>query len=181
MTLIPNSVTSQWRKSIRQSDALKIKVLCEVRDFIFENKDRYPVGQLQKEAAEALMMPVNTLRDQLGVVREYDEDTLKTLLSNGISFGHIEIANQYSDSPLMLLMDVIENAAAEEKVMTCDQLLELVLSGRPSRSPLFQFNSRWTKFAKVVNYLPEGKREEGEGLFREFGERLRSLFATERN
>lgn len=177
MTLIPSPVTSQWRKAIRQSDALKAKVLCEVRDFIFENKDKYPVGQLQKEAAEALMVPTATLRDWLGTIREYPEITLNALIVEGMSFSHIDIANQCRpENPLSLLNEAIELGGKNGGTMTADELLEFALGEKPSRSPIYGFNRWWDGRKKAINGLPPEKQEAARGLFDEFEPKFRKLF-----
>jgi hypothetical protein len=181
MTLIPQQILSSWSAGMRQSDALKIKCICEARDVIKKNKGEATVGQLQKEIADAFGCPQTTLRDYLSIVRDFDMEVLYHYLERGLSMHHFELAGQYRpQSPQSLLDDAINLGNEIGRVMTCKEMVQFALGEKPQTKPMFHLNNLLSRFPKFVNRLPLDKQDKARELCREFEDGMRKLFEEER-
>jgi hypothetical protein len=125
-TLIPGGVLIKWRARARSSDILKLRNLIEFRALLDEFKAEGVLMQAYKEAAEAMMLAPETLRDLIGKVRSYPEEKLICWIEQGISFDHLEKANTLAEvahkSPAQLLDEAVSLGNATGSPMTVREL-----------------------------------------------------------
>lgn len=126
VTLIPLSTKTVWRQRARRGALSKLKTLLEFRELMPEYKAEGVLMQAYKEASEAMMCAPETLRDDMGKVREYSREDLVRWLSNGLSFDHLETANRLAEvahkTPAQLLNEALDPGNATGEPMTVDEL-----------------------------------------------------------
>jgi hypothetical protein len=181
-TLIPGEMLDKWRGRARASDLLKLKNLIEFRTLKEEFKIEGVLMQAYKEAAEAMMLAPETLRDLIGKIRNYPEARLISWIENGISFDHLEKANTLAElahkTPAQLLDEAVEFGNGTGAPMTVRELTSHAMSEVPSalkaityrRVSIYQQLSRfptdgWSeeKQARFIKWRDEGKEFIDEG------------------
>lgn len=95
--LIPAELGNRIRNRARKSTALKLDNYIELRDFIAENEERILVdGRMAfyEECGNWMDYSGETVRKYLTIIRNYPDDKLREWIKNGLSFDHIERANE---------------------------------------------------------------------------------------
>jgi len=158
---------------MKASDALKIKCLCEFRDFL-EECNKLPKSQIYAEAARAMGMNVSTLRDSMSIVRDWEVEKLHYwIIDNGMSFRHIELAGQLRpNNPEELLIQAMTLGNGDGKVMSCDEMVAFALGGKKGRGFGGQFTKWLNGFRKFRSHLSFEKQVR----FDELTTELKGLF-----
>lgn len=127
MTLIPLTTLDRWRTRARRGALLKLKTLLEFRELVDEYRAEAVLMQAYREAAEAMLISPETLRDDMHKIREYPEMKLVYWIANGVSFDHLEKANALAEiaqkTPAALLDEAIDLGNASGETMTVRELV----------------------------------------------------------
>lgn len=124
--LIDPRIKERWRTRARRNTLSKLKSLLEFRELVEEYKAENVLMHAYKEAAEAMLCAPETLRDDMGKIREYPKEKLVYWLSNGLSFDHLETANKLAEAarktPAKLLDQAIDPGNGSGDPMTVKEL-----------------------------------------------------------
>ena len=159
MNHIANGYKQQWQARARRSSELKLESLLEFRDILGDARaEGYPpLMELYAEAAPAMLCAVDTLRRDIAAIREYPEDVLRGWLANGLSFDHLETANQLGEiahkAPADLLHEAIDPGNATGDAMTVRELVSHALGERPMPTPMYWVNRLFTSIVGVPQRL----------------------------
>ena len=133
MTIVPTGTLDKWATRARRGALYTLKSLLEFRDLIKSEgyREEGVLMQATKEAAEAMLMAPETLRDLMGKVREYPKDKLIYWINNGVSFDHMEKANSIAElakrTPAALLDEAIQIGNPDGKTMTVNEMVSFAL------------------------------------------------------
>lgn len=126
MMLIPLSTLTVWRTRARRGALSKLKSLLEFRELARDFKAEGVLMQAYTDAAQAMLCSAETLRDDMGKIREYSEAQLIYWITNGVSFDHLETANRLAEvakkTPAQLLNEAIDPGNATGATMTVKEL-----------------------------------------------------------
>lgn len=159
MSLIPESRKREWRRSAHKRDSLDLNNLLDFRDLLEENAvnglPRHPIGELYAEAAEAMGYAKNTLERKIREIREYPADKLQGWLNDGLSFDHIEKANDYQNYPPAELLDKAVELGAKEgdKPMTVEEMITLANGGKSPKETSARVTKAFGYLRKVPYWL----------------------------
>lgn len=140
MTIIPSGMLMRWSTRARRGSLSKLHTLLEFRDLCKSEgyKDENCLMQAYKEAAEAMMIAPETLRDDMGKIRNYPARRLMYWLSNGLSFDHLETANRLAEvakkTPEKLLNEALDPGNATGQPMTVNELTLFAIGEVPQSS-----------------------------------------------
>jgi len=138
MMFIPAETKTVWRQRARRGALSKLKSLLEFREMIADYKAEHVLMEAYKEAAEAMLIAPETLRDDMGKIREYSRENLVRWLSSGLSFDHLETANRLAEAakktPAQLLNEAIDPGNATGETMTVDELAVYAIGELPHNS-----------------------------------------------
>lgn len=120
-----------------------------------------------REAAEAMLIHSETLRDLMGKIREYAPAKLKYWIRHGVCFDHFEKANLLAETakktPMQLLDECIELGNEEGKTMTVREMVAFTLGERRKNGNKAAFH--WLPLYERLGKFPtklgwdEGKTE----------------------
>lgn len=134
MTLIPQATLMHWQGLARKSDLAKLEMLIEFREFLSEIRGDGTIMLAYREAADAMAMAPETLRDYMGKIRNYPVEKLQLWIAKGVSFDHLEKAASVAEIaktvPAQLLDEAIDPGNAAGEVMTVREMLSHALGGR---------------------------------------------------
>ena len=102
MNIIPVTFGKKLQTRARQSTLLKMENFLELRDFIAENEEKIDhLGWMKfyEEAADWMDYDPKTVSDGLRAIRNYPDDKIKEWIKGGLSFDHIEKANDLQNEP----------------------------------------------------------------------------------
>jgi hypothetical protein len=94
--LLPVELGKKLQTRARKSTSLKLDNYIDLRDFISENEEKIlAVGWMgfYEEAGDWMDYSGETIRKNLTIIRSYPDDKLREWVKNGLSFDHIERAN----------------------------------------------------------------------------------------
>jgi len=94
--LLPVELGKRLQTRARKSTSLKLDNYIELRDFISENEEKImSVGWMEfyEEAGDWMDYSGETIRKNLTIIRSYPDEKLREWVKNGLSFDHIERAN----------------------------------------------------------------------------------------
>lgn len=129
--LLPVEFGKRLQSRARKSTALKLDNYLELRDFIGENEDKIlSIGWMAfyKEAGDWMDSAGETVRKNLTIVRNYPDEKLKQWISNGLSFDHIERANELQNvkechyDAAQILDAAFQLGGSDGKRMTVDEM-----------------------------------------------------------
>lgn len=152
MGLIPDKTKQAWRKNAKARGVSELHDLLEFREILLENnvngKPRHPIGQLYAEAAESMLLAQNTLERKMRTIRAYTAEQLNGWISGGLSFDHIENANDFQEYPPAELLNAAIELGAQNgnKPMTVEEMITLASGGIPPKQTS-------VKVAKAFEYL----------------------------
>ena len=121
----------------------------------------------------------DTLRRDIGVIREYPKADLVYWIRNGVVFDHFEKANELAElakkTPARLLNECIDPGNATGKTMTVKELQAFALGERVIHPAVYRFNIIYTRLLNLHTGLNwnEEKIERYEALLNE----LKGFFA----
>lgn len=175
MTLIPTVTLERWHVTARRNALVKLEMLLEFRAMMPDFKAENVLMEAYKEAAEAMLISPETLRDDMGKIREYQEEQLRYWIDNGVSFDHMEKAAQLAEiahkTPARLLDECIDPGNANGDTMTVKELIAFALGEKPKprhtlglvvmfdRLRKFPTNYGWDieKTTRFTSWLDAGK------------------------
>lgn len=138
MTMIDVKVLLEVRDRARRGALDELESLLWFREHVDEWKAERALMQAYFEYAKAMMIARDTLRRKLSIIRNYPPSDLKRWIENGVSWEHIENANQLAElakkTPKQLLNECIEYGDENGRVMTVEQLITHALGEKP-KSP----------------------------------------------
>lgn len=139
MNFIADETKARWITRARRGALSKLRNLIEFRALMDDAKAEGVLMQVYAEAAEAMLCATDTLRRDIGIIREYPTTDLIHWIANGISFDHMETANALHEyahkAPADLLNEAINPGNAEGATMTVRELTAYTL-GEKKRTPL---------------------------------------------
>lgn len=159
MTHISVEVKATWRARARRNAHSKMQSLVEFRALLSDAKaEGYPpLMEMYTEGAEAMECAVDTLRRDIAAIREYSLVDLSNWITQGISFDHIETANQLAEiahkAPADLLHEAIDPGNATGATMTVKELQAHALGERPMPTPMYWVNRLFTSIVGVPQRL----------------------------
>lgn len=177
--IVPQGLKDRWRTRARRGALSMLKSLLEFRELVPEYKAEGCLMQAYREAAEAMLISDETLRDLMGKIREYPEDRLIYLINNGVSYDHMEKAHLVSElagynDPLMLLEAAVEVGNEEGKTMTVKEMTSFALGSVDGnrKNPIYHFLPLYERLGKFptrygwdeqvtksyMSWLDDGKR-----------------------
>ena len=147
MTLIPTKFRERTRTRSRRGALSKLKSLLEFRDLVKAEgyREEGVLMQAYKEQAEDMMISPETLRDDMGKIREYPAEKLVYWISNGVSFDHMEKAGRVAElanlTPAALMDEAVTIGNADGKTMTVDEMVSHALGvvETPKRNGIYHF------------------------------------------
>lgn len=156
MGIIPEQTKRAWHRNAKARNTDELSDLLEFRDILIENtvsgKPRHPIGQLYAEAAESMLLAQNTLERKMRTIREYTAKQLNGWIGGGLSFDHIENANDFQEyPPAVLLHAAIELGARNgNKPMTVAEMITFANGGEPPK----QTDAKVTKAFDYLRKIP---------------------------
>ena len=152
----------RWTKRARRGALSKLASLLEFRELMADFRAENVLMEAYAEASVAMCCSAETLRGDMGIIREYSRDDLVYWLSNGVLFDHIEKANQLAELahkfPAQLLNECIDPGNAVGDTMTVKELQAFALGERKIHPAVYRFNilfSRLLKFPSELNWSDE--------------------------
>lgn len=158
VNLIPRAFGLELQKNARASRKLKLDNLLKLRDFIEENFEVIEQAgwmNFYAEAGDWLDVSAATVRDDLGMIRNYTDEQLKKWIAV-LSFNHIDTANGLQNDPAchysaeQILDAAITFGDGQGKRMTVENMITFALGERAVRSPSFSFISTLTGWIEKV-------------------------------
>lgn len=138
MTLIDPKILIEVRERAKRGALEELESLLWFRERVDEWKEERALMQAYYEYAKSMMIARDTLRRKLAIIRNYTPQDLKSWINNGVSFEHMETANQLAEvakkKPKQLIEECIEYGDEHGRVMTVEQLMTHALGEKP-KSP----------------------------------------------
>ena len=154
MTHIREDIKLTWQTRARRGAMLKLESLLEFRDLLSDARaeGHPPIMELYIEAAVPMMISSETLRRDIATIREYSRADLYRWLENGISFDHLDNANQLAEiahkAPADLLNEAVDPGNATGETMTVRELQSYALGERPMPAPMYWVNRLFDSLCK---------------------------------
>ena len=180
MTHIREDIKLTWQTRARRGAMLKLESLLEFRDLLSDARaeGHPPIMELYIEAAVPMMISSETLRRDIATIREYPRENLYAWLENGISFDHLDKANQLAEiahkAPADLLNEAVDPGNATGETMTVRELQAYALGERPMPAPMYWVNRLFTSIVGVPQRL--NWNDEKKGRWHEWIEQGQEFF-----
>lgn len=152
--LIPAATLTRWQTRARRGALSTLKSLLEFRELVPDFRAEAVLMQAYQDAAKAMMIATDTLRDLMGKIREYPEGQLIFWINNGVSFDHMEKANQLAEiahkTPAALLNEAVNPGNATGETMTVRELTAYALGevAQPMKAITYRRVTLWNSLGK---------------------------------
>lgn len=154
-SLLPAEMLRRMNRRARRGNLMLLRSLCEFRDWLSDmQENEIKKMQCYKEAARAMMLAAATVRDYMGKIGDYPEERLLAWLSNGLSFDHLEKANQYADAKKMQPAELLDFALTGNEYgfpMTVDEMVCFSL-GEKENMPRREMRAFMVLFEKLRKF-----------------------------
>ena len=163
----------RWSSRSRRGALNKLVNLLEFRVMIPDFRAEGVLMEAYAEASAAMLCSADTLRREIGVIREYTKTDLVRWIRNGVSFDHFEKAAELAElahkTPLQLLNECIDPGNATGDTMTVRELQAFALGEQVIHPAVYRFNVLYSRLCKLPTALrwPEEKTERYEVLLNE--------------
>ena len=163
--IIPTGMKQRWTTRARRGTLSTLKSLLEFRELVPEYRAENCLMQAYKEAAEAMLISDETLRDLMGKIREYPAEKLVYWINNGVVFDHMEKAGLVAElsgrTPAALLDEAVTVGNEKGKTMTADEMVSFALGvvSTKAKTPIYHFLPMYERLGKFPNRFKwdEGK------------------------
>lgn len=144
----------------RKGKMLHLENLCDIRDYIAENEWQIEAeGGMMKfyaKCADSMDCAPATVRDDLGIIRNYPDDDLKRWFAAGLGKDHIEAANWLQNEEACkydaahLLDKAVELGGPTGKRMTVPELEAFALGEKLNRPTTYKYIQTLTGWAVSI-------------------------------
>lgn len=158
--IFSDATHKRWGIRARRGAYNKLLNLLEFRERIPELREREELMEAYEEAARSMCCAADTIRKDIGIIREYAKRELIYWIRNGVSFDHIENANDLAElahkTACQLLNECIDPGNATGETMTVREMMALALGERNPNPPVFRFNVLYSQLLKFPTQLKWG-------------------------
>ena len=157
---LPPELFQQLQSRARAGKKYWLDNILDIRDDITEREDEIKrdggMMAYYDKCADAMDCAPATVRDDLGIIRNYPDEKLRYWFHRGLGKDHIEAANWLQDEPqckydaLTLLDKAIEFGGATGKRMTVNELTEFALGEKTPRPPTYRYVQTLTNWMHSV-------------------------------